>query len=314
MAAATGIERPNPTLITALRMRAFLLARVTADECWRVVSPTQALNCTARLNCLKSPTVATAARAPTGPMPINVAAFFTPALSLACAAMRSSHQAMWASSARRCACACCTHSRARVFISLPASSSVSMSTASSAAGPCAKKCICGRRAAGGFTHRSGVVGVVLAAGTFASIRADKLDRNDACVQAQHLELARPMVRAGARLHGHDAAGGQLRAPGDKLVQRQGADGEHLPGGVHGMHLQHPLCQIDPHANGLALNDGSRNLLHGTSPFHGLRLMTLSTANLAASTPLPEGGKSLRIPVEERPLGVANNTRHRTLPS
>ena len=81
-----------------------------------------------------------------------------------------------------------------------------------------------------------------------------------------------------------------------------------------MHLQHPLCQIDPHANGLALKDGSRNLLHGTSPFHGLRLMTLSTANLAASTPLPEGGKSLRIPVEERPLGVANNTRHRTLPS
>ena len=147
MAAATGIERPNPTFITALRMRAFLLARVTADECWRVVSPTQALNCAARLNCLKSPTVATAAGAPTGPMPINVAAFFTPALSLACAAMRSSHQAMWASSARRCACACCTHSRARVFISLPASSSVSMSTASSAAGPCAKKCICGRLAA-----------------------------------------------------------------------------------------------------------------------------------------------------------------------
>jgi len=34
-----------------------------------------------------------------------------------------------------------------------------------------------------------------------------------------------------------------------------------------------------------------------SLFIGLRLMTLNTTNLGASTPFSEGGKSLRIPIE-----------------
>ena len=40
------------------------------DECWRGVSPIQAPNCAAWLNCLKSPTVATAAEAVIGPTSI----------------------------------------------------------------------------------------------------------------------------------------------------------------------------------------------------------------------------------------------------
>lgn len=67
-----------------------------------------------------------------------------------------------------------------------------------------------------------------------------------------------------------------------------------------MHLEHALGKIDSDANGLASNDSSCNLPHGTSPFIGLRLMTLNTTNLGASTPLPEGGKSLRIPIEGMP--------------
>ena len=109
------------------------------------------------------------------------------------------------------------------------------------------------------------------------------------------ELARPVVRARAGFHGDDAAGGQLGAPGEELVTRQGAAGEHLAGSVDGMHLDHALGQIDPDANGFTSNDCSCNLLHGTSPLNGLRLMTLNTTNLGALSPLPEGGKSLRIP-------------------
>jgi hypothetical protein len=71
----------------------------------------------------------------------------------------------------------------------------------------------------------------------------------------------------------------------------------MAGGIDGMDLDHALGQVDPDANGLASNDSSCNLLHGTSPFNGLRLMTLNTTNLGASTPLPEGGKSLHIPLE-----------------
>jgi hypothetical protein len=33
------------------------------------------------------------------------------------------------------------------------------------------------------------------------------------------------------------------------------------------------------------------------PFQRFRLMTSNTTNLGASTPLHEGGKSLRIPIE-----------------
>jgi hypothetical protein len=62
-------------------------------------------------------------------------------------------------------------------------------------------------------------------------------------------------------------------------------------------LDHALGQIGADANSFTSNDGSCNLFHRTSPFTGLRLMTSNTTNLGASTPLPEGGKSLRIPME-----------------
>ncbi|HEY8707786.1 MAG TPA: hypothetical protein VIM34_07285, partial [Burkholderiaceae bacterium] len=48
---------------------------------------------------------------------------------------------------------------------------------------------------------------------------------------------------------------------------------------------------------------SCNLLHGTSPFTGFRLMTSNTTNLGASTPVPESGKSLRIPLERTRNGM-----------
>jgi GNAT superfamily N-acetyltransferase len=49
-------------------------------------------------------------------------------------------------------------------------------------------------------------------------------------------------------------------------------------------------------NGFTSNDRSCNLLDGTSPLIAARLMTSNTSDLGASTPLPEGGKSLRVPV------------------
>jgi hypothetical protein len=66
------------------------------------------------------------------------------------------------------------------------------------------------------------------------------------------------------------------------------------GDIHGMHLDHALGQIEPYASGFTSNDGSCNLLHGTSPFNGLRLTTSNPTNPGASTPLTEGGTSLRI--------------------
>ena len=85
------------------------------------------------------------------------------------------------------------------------------------------------------------------------------------IQTRRNELARPVVRAGAGLHGHDAARRQLRTPGDELVARQCAGGEHPAGGVDGVHLDHTLGQIDTDANGFVWNDSSCNLRHGTSP-------------------------------------------------
>jgi hypothetical protein len=50
------------------------------------------------------------------------------------------------------------------------------------------------------------------------------------------------------------------------------------------------------------------------PFPRFRLMTLNTTNLGALTPLQEGGKSLRIPIERtvssglRPLPTAAHVK------
>ena len=71
------------------------------------------------------------------------------------------------------------------------------------------------------------------------------------MQPQGDELACPVVRAGAGLPGHDAAGGQLRAPGDEFIAWQRAAGRHLADRINGMDLDHALGQIDPDAHGLA---------------------------------------------------------------
>jgi hypothetical protein len=100
----------------------------------------------------------------------------------------------------------------------------------------------------------------------------------------------------------------LRAPYDEPVARQGTGGKNLAGTIHGVNLDHALGQIYPHANSFTSNASSCNLLQGTSPFNGLRLMTLNTTNLGASTPLPEAGKSLRIPFKRSPNGMAPGPR------
>ena len=118
------------------------------------------------------------------------------------------------------------------------------------------------RPAGGFADRRGVVGVVLAAHTLAAIRADELRGDDARVQAQGDQLARPVMRAGTGFHGDDAARRQLHAPGQKFVAHQGSAREHMPGRVDGMDLDHALGQIDPDAHGFTSLNDSCNLFHG----------------------------------------------------
>ena len=113
------------------------------------------------------------------------------------------------------------------------------------------------------------------------------------------------MRARTRLHRHDAAWRQLRAPGQELFAPQRPVRRHASAAVHRVRLDHPLGQIHAYPNDLF----SDNLAHGTSPFHSCKLMT-HTTNLGASTPLLEGGKSLRIPVKGmstsglRPLAAA----------
>ena len=101
------------------------------------------------------------------------------------------------------------------------------------------------RPTGGFADGRSIVGVVLAAGTPLLIGADELRGDDACVQPQGDELACPVVQAGAGLPGHDAAGGQLRAPGDEFIAWQRAAGRHLADRINGMDLDHALGEIDP---------------------------------------------------------------------
>ena len=141
------------------------------------------------------------------------------------------------------------------------------------------------RAARRLADGSRIVGVVLAALALQAIGRDQVSGDDAGIKAHGTQSPRPMVRAGAGLHGHHAAGGQLRAPGQEFVSAQGAASDALPGSIYRVNLNHALGQIDT---------DSCNLTHGTSPFKGFRLT--SKTNLGTSMPSPESGKSLRIPL------------------
>src|SRR5581483_2999488 len=100
------------------------------------------------------------------------------------------------------------------------------------------------------------------------------------------------MSTGADLHHHQAACGQLTAPRQKLVATECTVGQHTTSAVDAMDLDHALGQIDTDAHGWNWS----NLAHGLPLSYGCRLMTRTT-NLGALTPLPEGGKSLRIPIE-----------------
>jgi hypothetical protein len=106
-----------------------------------------------------------------------------------------------------------------------------------------------------------IVGVVLAGQAFAAVGAHQLRGDDARIQAEPDELARPVVRAGARLHGDDATRRQPDTPFEELVPGQCAAGENTATRIHRMHLDHALGQADPYSN----SSTSCNLLHGLPP-------------------------------------------------
>ena len=153
------------------------------------------------------------------------------------------------------------------------------------------------RPACSLADRRGIVGVVLANVPLAAVRRGQVRRDDARVQPHGQQLARPVVGAGTDFHHDHAARWQLRAPGQELLAAQRPVRQHATARIDGLHLNHALGKIDAHTR----RNTSGNLVHGTSPFNGCRLMT-RTVNLGASTPLPEGGKSLHIPLNRTRYG------------
>ena len=72
----------------------------------------------------------------------------------------------------------------------------------------------------------------------------------------HSMLCCSMLLTGMKcICGRDAASQTAAA---SLASCKGTAGEHAPGGIDRMHLDHALGQVNPYANGLA----SCNLLHG----------------------------------------------------
>ena len=118
------------------------------------------------------------------------------------------------------------------------------------------------RARGGFAHRGRVVGVVLAAASLRAIRRHQTRCDEPGVKPRTDQLARPVVRTRACFHRHHAPRGQLRAPGHELVSGQRSRRDHATAGIHRVHLDHALGQINTYPN----NQTSCNLAHGTSPF------------------------------------------------
>jgi hypothetical protein len=109
------------------------------------------------------------------------------------------------------------------------------------------------RARGGFTDSCRIGRVVLAAFAFHPVRRDEMRGDQPWRQAHAKQLASPVMAAGASFHRHDAAGGQLSAPGGKLVSTHRARHNHPLATIDRMDLDLLLCQIDP---------DSCNLLHG----------------------------------------------------
>ena len=113
-----------------------------------------------------------------------------------------------------------------------------------------------------LADRRRVVGVVLAALAFHAVRRDEVRRNQPRIQPQRAQLARPVVRARAGLHRHQAARGQLRAPGEELLALERAC-HHAPARcIHRVDLDHLLGQVNAYPH----DRRSCNLAHGTSPF------------------------------------------------
>ena len=100
--------------------------------------------------------------------------------------------------------------------------------------------------------------LVIAGSALAAVRAHQLSGDDPRIQPKRDELARPVVRTRTRLHRHNAARGQSRAPGHEVLSRQCAARQHALGRVHRMHLDHALGEIDPYTHG----PFSGNLVHG----------------------------------------------------
>jgi hypothetical protein len=100
------------------------------------------------------------------------------------------------------------------------------------------------RAPNGLADRRGVCRVVLAALATHAVRRDELRRNQSHGVARGLEQPRPVVRARARLHPHDAR----RQRGHQLVQlvarHRRAHQFSLAGLIDAVHRENVLGEVD----------------------------------------------------------------------
>jgi hypothetical protein len=80
--------------------------------------------------------------------------------------------------------------------------------------------------------------------------------------ASFLQLARPVVRARARLHRHQATRGQLRAPSQELIALERPRHHASARCVHRVNLDHLLGQVNTYPH----DHSSCNLVHGLPLF------------------------------------------------
>src|SRR5215469_5000288 len=131
------------------------------------------------------------------------------------------------------------------------------------------------RPLGRFTDRLGIGDIILLP---LDERLDVGRRDQAHMMAQLTDLTRPIMRAGAGLHRHDAPG--LR--GEETEKLRASDPlakEHMPGTIRSMHLKHVFRDVQT-------DRGS--LLHGRLLWWLFDTVTLAhRCRRGASTPSPK---------------------------
>ena len=100
----------------------------------------------------------------------------------------------------------------------------------------------------GFQQSRGIGGVGLVA---LHVGADVLGRQQAYLDAQALQVARPVMGRAAGLH-HHAADGSVHEPAFELASRQPRALSHLPVRIGHGQLEHALCEI--HGDGSSIHE------------------------------------------------------------